>query len=315
MWLLLVFMVLSAVIPACRPRVSQVEASRLELVREIKDFEKRLGFAETENFLTTSEETEAYDYYFYAPSLELPYSLDDPALQFGTGTRETISFDPDQYDAYFYSIPALAGIKTPVTKSLLEAPLYRFIHIIFHEDWQEGLDLPLGIAEPSAELVGYAASTLFAEEKFGRDSELYRTIQRQFENRLRESEVYRDYYEKLSDLYAQYHAGEISRQEALIKKARLLEAMGRELHQIWGGRPDQLNNAFIAFQMTYLRYFPLMYEVFSATGFDLGRTMAILRDMPEQGEKRDSLDRVRQIEERVTEYLEGRAGIPETGEK
>jgi hypothetical protein len=310
LWFLLLLLVLSAVIPACRPRVSPEEASRLELVREIKEFEKRLGFAETENFLTTSEETEAYDYYFYTPSLEMPYSLDDPALQFGTGTRETVSFDPDQYDAYFYSIPALAGIKTPVTRSLLEAPLYRFIHIIFHEDWQEGLDLPLGIAEPSAELVGYAASTLFAEEKFGRDSEIYRAVQSQFENRLLESKVYRDYYEKLSDLYARYGAGKISRQEALVKKASLLEAMGNELYQIWGGKPDQLNNAFIAFQMTYLRHFPLMYEVFSATGFDLQRTMAILREIPGQGEKRDSLDRVKQIEERVTECLEGRVKIP-----
>jgi hypothetical protein len=123
------------------------------------------------------------------------------------------------------------------------------------------------------------------------------------DNRLRESEVYREYYAKLEALYAQYHEGKLSELDTLIRKACLLEAMGNELQDIWGGKPDQLNNAFIAFQMTYLRHLPLLYEVFKATGFDLTETIRIFRAMPEQGKSFNTLEQVKGIEASVVAYL------------
>ena len=79
--------------------------------------------------------------------------------------------------------------------------------------------------------------------------------------------------------------------------------MGNELHRIWGGRPDQLNNAFIAFQMTYLRHLPLMHEVLKATNSDLVETIKIFLVMPEQGTVSSSLEQVKSIEARVVDYL------------
>jgi len=79
--------------------------------------------------------------------------------------------------------------------------------------------------------------------------------------------------------------------------------MGNELQRIWGGKPDQLNNAFIAFQMTYLRHLPLMHEVFQAADFDLGRTIPIFLSMPEQKVGFDTLEQVQGIERRVADYL------------
>ena len=246
------------------------------MIAEIKAFEKELGFAETENFKMFSPETEAYHYLFYTPGMQLPYSLDDPALMSAIGTRDSVYLDFKKYDAYFYSIPSVAGEGTPVTESLLQAPLYRFIQIIFHEDWHEQIDLPHGLEEPSAEIISYAAATLFARDRFGQDSQVYQTLVKHFDNKLRESEIYIAYYARLEDLYAQYHEGKLSELDTLIRKSRLLEDMGNELQLIWGGKPDQLNNAFIAFQMTYLRHLPLMYEVFQAADSDLGRIIPIL---------------------------------------
>ena len=273
------------------------------MIAEIKAFEKELGFAETENFKMFSPETEAYHYLFYPPGMQLPYSLDDPALMSAIGTRDSVYLDFKKYDAYFYSIPSVAGEGTPVTESLLQAPLYRFIQIIFHEDWHEQIDLPHGLEEPSAEIISYAAATLFARDRFGHDSQVYQTLVKHFDNKLRESEIYIAYYARLEDLYAQYHEGKLSELDTLIRKSRLLEDMGNELQLIWGGKPDQLNNAFIAFQMTYLRHLPLMYEVFQAADSDLGRIIPILLAMPEQKKEPDALEQVKDMERRVVDYL------------
>jgi len=274
---------------------------RMQLVGEIKAFQRELGFDESGNFKTSSDETEAYDYFFYTPNTALPHSLDDPLLQSSIGKPE--HFDLEGYDVFFYSIQAIADVETPVTRSLMRAPLSRFIHIIFHEDWHEQIDLPLGIEEPSGEIVSYNAALLFAEKKFGRDSAVYRMLKEEYSNKLRGSIVYQQYYDELSGVYARYHSGEITEERAFSHKAELIESMGHELRDIWSARPDQLNNAFIAFQMTYFRHFPLMHQVFASTGFDLPKTIAIFRAMPKQGASFETVEDVKNIETEVTNYL------------
>lgn len=301
--LIILFIVSAAVVPSCQPGTPVTEEQRLELIEEIKAFEKELGFLETENFKTYSPEIGAYDYLFYTSSTQLPYSLDDPALISALGTRDSVSLDYQKYDAYFYSIPSVAGKGTPVTESLMQAPLSRFIQIIFHEDWHEQVDLSMGLEEPSAEIIGYAAALAFTEEKYGQDSPVHRTLKKHFENKLRESEVYGEYYIRLETLYAQYQEGKLSELDTLIRKARLLEAMGNELYGIWGGKPDQLNNAFIGFQMTYLRHLPLMHEVFQATDFDLAETIRIFLSLPGQEKSLATLEQIKGVERGAIDYL------------
>ena len=301
--LLILLIVFLLIIPGCQLHDGLTREQKLELVGEIKAFEKKLGFNETENFKTYSDETEAYDYYFYTPKTVLPYSLDDPSLQFTTEESGSISTDSQEYDVFYYSIEAIAGVKTPVTRSLLRAPLPRFIHVIFHEDWHEQIDSPLGIEEPTGEVVSYIAAMLFAEEKFGGDSAVYRSLKKEFDNKLKESGVYHRYYDELRILYSRVHAGEISEAETFARKAELLESMGNDLKDIWGGKPDQLNNAFIAFQMTYYRHLRFMHDVFSSTGFDLTKTVSIFRSVPNQGAKFENAEELKSIEREVIDYL------------
>ena len=96
---------------------------KLQLIEEIKAFEKELGFNETDNFKTYSPQIEAYDYFFYTHETTLPYSLDDPLLLCSKGSPE--SYNLEGYDVFFYSIQAIAGVETAVTKSLIQAPLPR----------------------------------------------------------------------------------------------------------------------------------------------------------------------------------------------
>jgi hypothetical protein len=185
----------------------------------------------------------------------------------------------------------------------MQAPLHRFIHIVFHEDWHEQIDLPYGLEEPSAEIISYAAAMLFAGEKYGEGSSVYRTLREKLSNKLRESKVYREYFNRLTALYAQYHVGRLSELDALIMKAQLLEAMGSELHNIWGGQPEQLNNAYIAFQMTYYRHLSLMHQVLKANDYALAETIRVFLSMPEQGTDFNSLEQVQGIEASVVDYL------------
>lgn len=298
---------LAVVVSACKPAATSTSLSeneRLELVKEIKAFQKKLGFDPTENFASYSDKKEAYDYYFYAPVADLPYSLDDPALKYGEGTARTSSIDTRKYDVFYYSIPALAGISTPITKSLLESPLHRFIFIVFHEDWHEQIKSPLGIEEASGELMGYVSSLLFTEERFGRDSEVYATLDRELTNKLKESRVFQSYYEKLAALYAENRSGKVTEAETLSRKSQLIRSLDDDIYGVWGKRRDQLNNAFISFQMTYFRHLNLMHDVFSASNSDIMATIKVLRGIPEQdGSFDNDIERVKGIELRVAEYL------------
>jgi hypothetical protein len=275
----------------------------MELVEEIKEFEQILGFRSTENFKTYSDETEAYPYYFYTSVTELPYSLGDPKLQYGSGTPDSATLDSQKYDIYFYEIPVIAGVGTPVTKSLVQGPVSTFIRLIFHEDWHEQIDLPMGIEEPSAEVISYIAAMQFSKERLGEDSAVYFYLRLYLSNRFRESRIYEKYYNQLSTLYEQFHNGQISEVATLDEKAALFAKLGDELEYVWGGKPEQLNNAFVAYQMTYMRHIATMYQVYSANDFDLTKTIAIFQAMPKQGDNFDSLDKIMDIEKQVIDYL------------
>ncbi|NYT00727.1 MAG: hypothetical protein GKB99_03255 [Methanocellales archaeon] len=284
--------------------MTEEQQYRMEMVNEIKAFALVLGLSETENFKSYVAELDAYHYYFYAPVTSLPYGLGDPELRFGVGKPEDVVIDLDEYDVFFFSVEAVAGVKTPVTRTLIEAPLSRFIHVVFHEEWHEQIDLPLVIEEPNAEVVSHIASMLFAEKKFGPCSEEYNALNRQWENKLRESAVYVDHYHQLETLYCQFHAKDLSRSETLRLKDVILESLGEEIEDIWGARPEQLNNAIIAFQMTYYRHMSLMHQVFLALNSDLERTISLFLAIPRQGEGATSLDEINDIEAEVIGYLE-----------
>ncbi len=80
--------------------------------------------------------------------------------------------------------------------------------------------------------------------------------------------------------------------------------MARELRDLWGAAPGQLNNAYISFQMTYFRHFPLMYQVYSATGYDLKATIALLKSVPDEGVGFDNVEELKNIEQDVCDYLQ-----------
>ena len=249
--------------------------SRPELIRAIKRLEKKLGFRRTGNFKTQSDAIAAYYRCYYTGKLELPESYE--GLELRQGTKEGCPVDAGQYDVFFYPIEAVASGKSPVTASLERDSMERFLVVIPHEDFHETKELqklPATVTEASSTLIGFLAAGEVARQKLGPDSEVARNLAREPELFLRKAEIVNRYHARLSRLYAEAHSGEVSQPDAVAEKGRLFAEMQQECQAI---RPDPRsfnkclaanNNAGLAFDRTYTRYYPLTYGVFIAHGRD-----------------------------------------------
>jgi hypothetical protein len=69
--------------------------------------------------------------------------------------------------------------------------------------------------------------------------------------------------------------------------------------------PGALNNAGLAFDMTYTRYYPLFHDLYAALGRDLGRTVEAIQQ-PLERRIRSEADAERHFRARIESYR-GRA--------
>ncbi len=245
------------------------------LISGLRAFERRIGFQETDNFLDLDKATESYPFCGYVSRLYLPYSYEDPEIQWrDVETQEECrSLAGGDADAYFGQTEALGEMGTPVTSSMLAGSLVRFVYLVFHEDCHDQFDLPYGIEEALCNVIAYNAMVAYAGEKEG-TTVLERVAMRRYAERESErTRVARGFYEQLAALYSRYSGKELSAQALLAERARIFGRAERAL--AW--ERGSLNNVGIANDMTYSRHFPDMESVFIALGRDLGRTVAFFR--------------------------------------
>jgi hypothetical protein len=245
-----------------------------QLIEAIKNLEKRLGFRRTRNFSRVSDKLAAYYRCYYTGKLELPDSYE--GLQLTAGSRTGCPLDPQKYDVFFYPIEAVASGKTPVTSALENASTERLLVVVPHEDFHQMKELeklPATLKEAASTLVGFLAASEVGRQEFGPDSEVYRHLSREADLFSQKAQVVNGYHARLSGLYAAVRSGAISRRDALAEKEKLFEQLERGCKAI---SPDPRsfnkclaanNNAGLAFDTTYTRYYPLMYEFYrSRTG-------------------------------------------------
>lgn len=286
-------------------QLSQEE--RIELIKEIQEFEKRFGFKETDFFKYYDPDTTAYHLYYYTGKTTLPYSYEDPELRnkLFYSLPEDPGIDANLYDIFYYPAEAVAVSGLPITRALLKAPLDRIIFAVIHEDFHEQVDFPLGIEEPMGDLVSYLVALEFAEMKFGQDSDCYKKLERVFGEEYKLSQVFIEYYQLLSELYLNYQLGEFSKEEALAEKEVLLKAMAKDYREVIGKESRYpFNNAYIAFMITYFRYYPPIYEVYLATDENLLETIEIFKTIPVKVQSY-SLEKIKKAEKEMADYLEG----------
>lgn len=245
------------------------------LIGGIRDFERRIGFRETGNFRDLDNATESYPFCGFVSRLYLPYSYEDPAIQWRDveSEEECRTLAGAVADTYFGQTEAVGEIGTPVTGSMLSGSLVRFVYLIFHEDCHDQFDLPQGVEEALCNVIAYNAMTAYAAER-----QQFNAIERVAMRRypVRESERTRAakaYYEQLEAFYARYARGDLAEQALLAERARIFSRAEKAL--AW--EKGSLNNVGIANDMTYSRHFPYLESVFVALGRDLGATVAFFR--------------------------------------
>jgi hypothetical protein len=257
------------------------------IIDDIRAFERRIGFKDTDNFLDVSSETESYPFCGFVSPLYLPYSYEDPAVRWTDPKTETDCRElaGPGMDVYFGQTEAVGEEGTPVTRSMLTGSLVRFVYLVIHEDCHDQFGLPQGIEEPLCNVIAYNAMVAYAAER-ERAGFIERAAMRRYaELESQRTHLAKAYYEQLEGLYARYARKELSQHALLTQRAGILRQAERSLSWQRGA----LNNVGMANDMTYSRHFPYLEGVFNALGRDLGRTVAFFRKVDALKPSRESV--------------------------
>jgi predicted aminopeptidase len=283
-----------------QPQISG-PANRKDLVSAVKNVEKKLGFRRTKNFYKNSAESAVAYRCYYTGKLELPDSYS--GLQLLAGTRSGCTVDTQKYDVFFYPMDANASGKTPVSSALAHESMERFLVVVPHEDFHANKELrklPDTWGEASATLIGFLTATEVARQQFGEKSEVYQNLCREPELFSRKAETINQFHSRLCQLYASERAGLISEHDALEQKQHAFD----ELHQAcmaispmpksFNRCPAAMNNAGLAFDETYTKYYPLMYQLYLAKGRELKPTLDAIQTAMNTKSEEEALQNLQQ---------------------
>jgi hypothetical protein len=255
----------------------------LQVIADLKAYEKRVGFEATGNFAASSGEAFPGRCY-YTGLLELPESYRE--LQLAPAVNGTCSVPESEYDVFSYPLETAATGKSPITPALESATLERVLMVVPHEDFHNQPEMraaPPAAAEAAATIVGFLTAAGFARDEYGTDSELFRRLSAEAARFLAKAAVVNGYYVKVAQLYASYRAGEIPRDEALSRKRALFDGLRTACTALepppvsFNRCPAVMNNAGLAFDRTYTQEYMATFDLYMRLGGDLTSAVAALR--------------------------------------
>jgi hypothetical protein len=243
-------------------------------LEEVRAFEHRIGFTKTATFVEFSDEQGRVPFCGHVSRLYLPYSYEDPAIQwFDVATERECRAHANGADVYFGTVEVLGEAGAAVSPEVLAVQLHRFLYLVIHEDCHEQFEFPYGIEEALCNLLAYQGMARFSEEKYGPGAREYVAIQRYANAETERTRAVKTFYEQLAGYYALYERNEMSAEALLKERARVFGRAERAL--AW--RRGSINNVSIANEMTYSRHYPLIEGVYDALGNDLARTVAFFK--------------------------------------
>ena len=281
---MLILVVAATACSSKRPPAAIPSFPRQELIAEIKDFQKTLGVQDTKNFSRYSETPNAVYRCYFTGKLELPVSYASLGLRYSEGTL--CPLDEERYDVFFYPVEAVATGATPVTPALVETPLERVLVVVPHEDFHnqaETRGASPDVAEAAATLVGFLTASDFAKKQYGPSSQLFQGLDREAQLFLQKARIVNGYYEKLSTLYSAYRSRRVTRQVALTRKEKLFTDLQQQCAAIapdpvsFNKCPAAVNNAGLAFDRTYSRYYPMLLDFYRSLGQDTKTSILSLK--------------------------------------
>ncbi len=282
-----------------------------DLVSALKHLEKTLGFRKTKNFSSHSNRAVADYRCYYTGKLELPESYE--GLKLSSGTKDGCTLDPARFDVFFYPIEAVGSGKTPVTSSLEHDSAERLLVVVPHEDFhgsEQLSKLPATLNEAASTLIGFLAAGEVARQKFHADSEVYRNLFREPELFRQKAEIVNRYHAIVGQLYAAVQWGEVSEAAALAQKEKLFQEIHQSCQAIspdprsFNKCPAANNNAGLAFDETYTKYYPMMYALHAANGQNLRATIGAIKYALDAESEAEAVQRLRGLIGEVSVRLE-----------
>jgi hypothetical protein len=253
------------------------------LISEIQEFQQTLGVERTGNFRRYSGRQRAVYRCYFTGQLELPESYE--ALRLIESDEPSCAVDENAYDVFFYPAEVVAG-GSPVSPALADAALERVLVVVPHEDFhdqREAKEAAPDIAEAAATLIGFLTASDFARAKYGEASATFQRLDREAEIFLAKSGIVNAHYERLAGVYEAFRSGGLTRDEALARKAESFATLADECvaHEApptsFNGCPAAMNNAGLAFDRTYTRYYPAWFELYVALDRDTGATIGAFK--------------------------------------
>lgn len=262
-------------------------------IAEAQERAQELGLEPTGNF--QKESGSVYTLCFAARKLDLPEEYGQ--LHFRRVPDGVCGFDEAKWDVFAYKPEAVAGEQVGVTPELTAASPERAGFVVAHEDFHDQpamRRLSAGVHEPAATLGALLVSPEPLDE--GHPALEYR----------RKALIVNRYRHRAAALYNRYRRGEISEGEALERKDELFHELAAECLALpvalaYNPCPAVLNNAGLAFDATYTRLYPLIFELLPAAGWDRQATIRVLlEDLPDApGLQRTPRKAIRQLVERL----------------
>ncbi len=257
--------------------------TRQAVIAELQAFGESLGIGRTGNFQRFSDAQDAVYRCYFTGKLELPASYE--ALRLVEPDEPSCPVDETAYDLFFYPIEAVASGSSPVSPALASAALERTLVVVPHEDFHnqpETAQASFEVTEAAATLVGFVTARDFAGDTYGEESELFQHLDREVDRFLLKSHIVNAYFRRLSDIYDAYDAGDLTRDDALARKAALYADFDRECNASepavsFNTCPAVMNNAGLAFDSTYTRHFPVWFELYESLDRDVHATVAAFR--------------------------------------
>jgi hypothetical protein len=240
----------------------------------VRAFERRIGFEDTRNFLTFSAARGGFPFCAYVSRLYLPYSYEDPAIRWlEAATQEECDSQVEEADVLWSETEAIGESESPVTPSMLAAPLDRLLYLVIHEDCHDQYALPYGIEEALCNVITYRAMEAYADEKYATRPLEHTGIYRYAREGTEHAHVTAALYQKLSALYGRHGRGGMSERTLLRERGKIFRRAEHELAWPRGG----MNNVWIANAITYARHHAFFERVFDTLGRDVTRTVAFFR--------------------------------------
>ena len=242
-----------------------------------------VGVTRTGNFQRFDGTRPAVYRCYYTGLLELPASYTE--LRMVSPDEPACPIDDEQFDVFFYAIEAVASGNSPVSPALVEAPVERTLVVVPHEDFHNQPEVEqalLEVAEGAATLVGFLTARDYARARYGPGSETFQRLDREADRYLAKARLINESYAELARMYAAVTAGTLGRDEALARKADHFAALGdacraAEAAVSFNTCPAALNNAGLAFDRTYTRFYPAWLDLHHALAGDTAATVAALK--------------------------------------